>query len=850
MPPQPPHTLLYMAIGLLYGVLYVRFGGLDPQARSAEGYLQLAWLPLAIAVYRIRLHRHVLGLAGREALAQRFYRLEPLTFAVFLAGLAFPPGLLAPRLALTIGACAMLAVLQALLYLAAAGSAGRQRLAASEGYIAMLFLVSGFSALIYQVVWQRSLFSTFGMNSESVTVIVSVFMFGLGVGALAGGYLQRRFRQHLLRLFLLLEVLIGAFGLVSLDLIRAVGAVSGDTGTGTLVLWTYLILGLPTLLMGATLPILVAWLQRYLDNIGKSVGLLYAFNTIGSAIAAFLTVQVLFVLAGQRTAVLVAALCNFLTAALIADAARKIRLAAPLPALQERAAAPSPPAAPRLPFALVFLLLAGIGFISLSQEIIWFRLLGFMSANRPQIFGLLLTAFLAGIAGGALRSTSVCDSGSRLGRELARALLLAAAIFYLAVPGVALLAAWAGKAAAMLLAYAAIAAVAYYTGGILPLLVHMGIGGKRDDAATAMSWLYFANIIGATLGPLVTGFILFDLLPLDLNIALFSALTLGLLLVVLAAAPGFRARTLALVLAMGGAGWVLHGTLYSAHLEKLQYASSDARPFRHVLQNRGGIITVEAAETDILYGHGIYDGRFNTDPRHNTNGIDRAYMLASVHRQPRRILAIGLSTGAWAKVVASYGPLEQLDIVEINPGYPAIMRHYPGIATLLADAKVRLHVDDGRRWLRRHPQARFDLILMNTSLHWRSNTSNLLSVELLELARAHLLPGGVFYYNATGSPDVAYTAASVFRHVSLYSSFVVASDAPFTMTAAERRANLLQFKNRDGLALFDGDASYRQLLDQYAQVPLPDYAPRLRALTGLLQVTDDNMAVEYKAPHY
>jgi spermidine synthase len=850
---KPLQSLLYTAVGLAYGLLFIRGAYGDTQLLPAEGQLQLLWLPLALAAFRARVGLHLLGLPGREALARRFYRLEALTFAPFLVALAFPARLVAPSFAVTIAACTLLAVLQALLFLAVAGPAQRLRLAASDKYIALLFLVSGFSALIYQVVWQRTLFSTFGINSESVTVIVSVFMFGLGVGALAGGYLQRRYHRHLLRLFLLLETLIGVFGLFSLDLIRLVGAASGDSPTSALVLWVYLILGIPTLLMGATLPILFAWLQDHLHHIGKSVGLLYAFNTIGSAIAAFLTVQMLFVLAGQRAAILVAAVCNFATAALIADAARKIRLGAPDPGGEPvRAAAAAVHPGPALPFAFVFLVLAGIGFISLSQEILWFRLLGFMSANRPQIFGLLLTAFLLGIAAGSLRSKTAGASEAGLGRELVRALFAAAAIFYLALPAVALLTAYAGKAAGMLLAYAAIAAVACYTGGILPLLVHMGVAGKPGDAAASMSWLYFANIIGATLGPLLTGFVLLDLLPLDLNIALFSALTLVLLLAVVAAAPAapqFKAKALALAMALGGAGWAMHGALYSGYLEKLQYASPEARPFRHVVQNRSGIITVEAGETDILYGHGIYDGRFNTDPRSNSNGIDRAYMLASVHRQPRRILSIGLSTGAWARVTASYGPLERLDIVEINPGYPAIMRHYPAIGDLLDDPKVVLHFDDGRRWLRRHPEARYDLILMNTILHWRSNATNLLSKELLEMAKAHLLPGGVLYYNATGSPDVSYTAAQVFRHVTLYSSFVAASDAPFSLSSAERRANLLQFKGRDGGALF-ADASYAGLLDQYAQAPLPEYGPLLRAASGAMTITDDNMAVEYKVARY
>ncbi|WP_426172722.1 methyltransferase domain-containing protein [Massilia sp. TWR1-2-2] len=711
---------------------------------------------------------------------------------------------------------------------------------ASLRYIALLFLVSGFSALIYQVVWQRTLFATFGINSESVTVIVSLFMFGLGLGALAGGYLQQRFPRHRLRLFLLLELGIGAFGLVSLELIGLVSAAAGDTTTPELVLWVYLILAIPTLMMGATLPILVAWLQGYPRNIGQSVGLLYAVNTIGSAIAAWCTVELLFVHLGQQATVLAAAACNFATAALIVHASRRL-VREDLAAVE--AAPRAPGAAPLLPYPLVAATLLAFGYISLSQEILWFRMLGFMTANRPEVFGLMLAAFLVGIAGGSMHSRRACAPDGKPVDYLVRALFLAIAVFYLALPVVAATSAYVSKAAGTVMAYIAIAAVAFFTGGILPMLMHLGIADDGKDAASAMSWLYFANIAGATLGPLVTGFILLDLFSLEANIAVLSALTALLLLVLLVVLPkerAYRLRAFALMAVIAAGACVLHSGLYAGHLERLQHGKPDRPRFAYIHQNRSGIITVETdPRGDIMYGNGIYDGRYNLDLLRNSNLIDRAYMIASLHRKPARVLEIGLSTGSWAKVIADYRAVESLTIVEINKGYVDAMQRYPEIAGVLEDPKVRLHIDDGRRWLRNHPAEKFDLIVMNTTYYWRSNATNLLSVEFLELAKQRLKSGGVVYYNTTGSPDVVYTAAHVFKHVTLFSNFVAASDAPLALSYEERRANLMQF----GLGQ---DAQHRAELERLASVPLPEVHDAILRRRALWKITDDNMAVEFK----
>jgi predicted membrane-bound spermidine synthase len=178
-------------------------------------------------------------------------------------------------------------------------------------WIYCIFVLSGFSALLYQVVWQRSLFIIYGINVESVTVIVAAFMLGLGVGSLAGGEVSRRPSRPVLLMFSGIELGIGLFGVASLRLFHWVGSLTlGLSPLGTFLVTFGLVL-VPTTLMGSTLPLLVAHSVRASHSVGKAVGVLYFVNTLGSGLAALASVLVLLGGLGQARTVYLAATLNF-----------------------------------------------------------------------------------------------------------------------------------------------------------------------------------------------------------------------------------------------------------------------------------------------------------------------------------------------------------------------------------------------------------------------------------------------------------------------------------------------------------------------------------------------------------
>jgi predicted membrane-bound spermidine synthase len=180
-----------------------------------------------------------------------------------------------------------------------------------------LFLVSGAAALIYQVCWQRLLFESVGVDIESVTIIVSTFMLGLGLGSLAGGELVDRYPSRTLELFAAIELATALFGVCSPWLIQAVSAAVVSSSLLTIVAANFTLLLIPTMLMGATLPILVAHVVRRYGNLGASVGVLYFANTLGAALGAALTGFVALYYLGLTATIYLAAALNVVVAAAV-----------------------------------------------------------------------------------------------------------------------------------------------------------------------------------------------------------------------------------------------------------------------------------------------------------------------------------------------------------------------------------------------------------------------------------------------------------------------------------------------------------------------------------------------------
>lgn len=494
------------------------------------------------------------------------------------------------------------------------------------------------------------------------------------------------------------------------------------------------------------------------------------------------------------------------------------------------------------------------GFVSLSLEILWVRLYGFTMMSTPAAFGFVLMAYLVGIALGARLGGKACrenPDSSRLWRRVIWTLLLSA-VLALVMPFVF---AWGNSQwwRNPLVDFVWIALVSSVLAYIFPIAHHLGAGPSSGKQGQRFAWVYTSNVLGAALGPLIVGYVLLNFLSLQQAFVLLTVLHLAAIGFFYCSQKNWSFR-LPIV-----AGTVFMGLLLGLISQRfdphslIQKVTSNGEMANQVIENKHGIITIfpptdlqkyEQGD-DAVYGGNVYDGRTNLSLVNNTNGLDRPLLLAALQPQPKRVLIVGLSIGSWLALTNGFPGVEHIDVVEINAGYLEAAQAYPAQARALSDPRVNIMVDDARRWLRLHPEKAYDLVIMNTTWHWRANSSFLLSNEFLQLIKKHMASGAVMAFNATGSSDAFYTATQVFEHAYRYSNFVYAADFDFrerkdSTTAREIYTNI----NIEGVPLFNGD---NELIEKYLGRKFIDIQLVQKLTERPLEViTDNNAITEFK----
>ncbi len=670
-----------------------------------------------------------------------------------------------------------------------------------------VFTFSGASGLVYEVLWTRRLTHIFGSTTLAVSTVLAAFMGGLAAGSyLLGGWADRH-RERALRTYGLLEIAIGALALAVPFLLKAVEAVYLGVAPSferlpmvffvVQFLLVGLVLVLPCVLMGGTLPILARWMVGREDEIGARVGALYAANTLGAAIGTGSATYLLLPRVGVREGELVAVAVNLLAGLVALAMARAARSAAGTPlatpvtaATPEGASAPGT-AAPRLVLAATAL----SGFACMVDEVAWARLFSLVFGSSVYAFGLMLLQFLVGMAIGSAIFARIRRTAPRrvLGIALGAA-TFAALLGIAAVPRLPVLYMRGFPAARDSFWLVQLWQLLETAPLLLPLAMAFGVAFPAAIAAIAdlermgrgVGRITLWNTVGTIGGAFLAGFVLVPSLGLraTLTVAAVATGIAGILVLRRDASPRFRrlgmtATAAALVVALLLPAWPLNllaqGAGFYAAIYETSRGLEDATKRSELLFYEDGISTTLSVDRQGAHRFYRSNGKTDasTDPGDMANQLLLGHLPMLAHPDPKDVFVLGLGTGVSAAAIARY-PVRSIEIADIESGSREATKYFaPENRNILADPRVTFLVADGRNALLARKKT-YDVILSDPSDVWVAGVGNLFTREFYALARSRLRPGGVmvqWFHGHSLPPEQMKLIVATFRSVFPHTSF-------------------------------------------------------------------------------
>ena len=656
----------------------------------------------------------------------------------------------------------------------------------------LMFLASGAAALIYQVIWFKQLQFVLGSSTFAVSVTVASFFLGLSLGSWLGGRLADRVR-HPLRAYAALELSVSVVSLaVTLFLSKwsvwtpvltpYLGARSA-VSAGLTLLVSLSTLALPTMLMGATLPLLAKYIIREQQALARRIGLLYGINTLGAAIGcAAAGLFLLGALGVLRTALVGSTIyltIAVMAGALILRARPKADAATPPGARGELsaedagepvgAARSAPPAGASREVLALVVIFAVSGFVSIAYEILWFRVLANFSLHTVYAFSGMLSTYLLGLVLGAfICAKFLAPRKDRLLGDFARlqVLIAAAGLLTVALLGrsrnilelITPLPAWLGLPDRLLDPLAGTTEII-----VLSLVVFLlpttliGIGLPLASELTirhvsslgrGLGRLYALNTLGGTLGALTAGFLLLPYLGSQASLTLIAALNLSLFIATVASQPPLRRDRRLLRLGAEGivfcaaALWIL-GPAYLAHAQT-RFEGARILAFQEARDATFVVTGYESAEAG-AYQQLLVNGRSyaNNAPPGRRYMATLGHLPALLHPDPQSALVACIGTGTTIGALTLHPSLRTIKGVDLSqavfdvaPFFEPINHHFqrqPQVEAIAADARHYLLTRDRT----------FDIITFEPPPPQDAGIVNLYSREFYQLAKRRLAPGGL-----------------------------------------------------------------------------------------------------------
>ena len=688
-----------------------------------------------------------------------------------------------------------------------------------DAFLFLCFFASGFAALIYQTAWTREFAFVFGTSELAIATVLAAYMGGLAGGAAVAARFAHRIKRPVLTYALLELGIAGAALLVPTGiagarvlyafLFASSGAPPAVGGLGTALFYlacSFLILLIPTGLMGATLPLLSRHAVKTSEEIGSRIGSLYAINTAGAVLGTVLTGFVILPALGLRGTLGVAIACNalvFATAALLA------RSSPPVERFAKKEAQARPTGNRR--FILPLILVSGS--VSFYYEVLWSRLLGHILGGSLYSFATMLGTFLAGIAIGAAVAARRAKDAETSARGFAWAQIGTAVLSWGAFAVLDRIPAWFNAmgdvAGPALLADAAVAAIILLPGTVcigatFPYAIRI-YASNLASAPTASARVYTWNTVGAILGAIGAGFFLIPAVGYSTSLVMAVATNFGLAAAA-ATLLSKRSRSIAVpalvgVIALGllppSPPWLL-----LRNMPHLGSTGSDGAITDFRVGRSATVMLRESRGSWLLSTNGLPEALILAPGSHPGTLIVGQWLgAAGVLARPnaRSALVIGLGGGTLIEHIPE--SVFEIDVIEIEPEVVRANRSIGDRRRVdpLAQERVTLTINDARSALAL-TKKRYDLVISQPSHPWTVAASNLYTREFFEEVRRHLSDDGVLiqwmglaFVDTFLVKSLVATLLEVFPHVRVYQPglgaiVLLASPAPLDVESGAAKA--------------------------------------------------------------
>ncbi|HYG76653.1 MAG TPA: fused MFS/spermidine synthase [Planctomycetota bacterium] len=675
----------------------------------------------------------------------------------------------------------------------------------------VLFLLSGSCGLIYEVLWCRHLGLIFGNTSQSLSAVLTAFMGGLAFGSFIAGRMCHRIQRPLF-VYGVLEVLIGIYCALlpmvfsSEVLIGFYRSLYGEAGSGSLPIARFVIsfglLLIPTTFMGATLPLLSHFLVRSRSGLGRTVGALYAVNSLGAVLGAVAAGFLLLPVLGKSGSNWVAVVFNLVLGVLaIAFGFRHRVPAMEQPDSENAAAVPGEAAQAKLitPMAVKLTMLTfGItGFAAMATQIGWTRAISLGTGSSTYAFSLIVAVFILGLSSGGWWGSRVAPRTPDPLVFLARLLLMVGLFCFIVATVLGFgpilfffLIAWGSSFGwEVILALQAagigllIIAPTFLMGATMPLTIQVA-SRSAENAGKTVGNVYAINTLGSILGSFFGGLLLIPAFQIQSTLEMMALLYALPGVLLFSVSPSARERRQLLsgvailipliLMALASRRWdevTMSSGIYLMRDTSTLKAARELRIF-DAIPNLSTNVTIhyykEGAESTVAIMR-IGDDlslRVGGKPDASSRGdmatqIGLTLVPEILHAKgPEEVLVIGLGSGVSVGAALAPESVKRVDVVEMSPEVvvsswwfqpfnelnytipPPTKNPIPPSTPWLQTPKVEVIINDGRNHLLLTSRM-YDVIASEPSNPWMAGVGNLFTKEAFDLCRAHLKPGGI-----------------------------------------------------------------------------------------------------------